>query len=110
MIESVTERARRLRAQYALQAQGLRTRLEIRVHRIPPALRKRTIEEVLKEYGERNALSRKGNNIVTTQIARASPVKVVEKMSKIAAAASPVPRIAKRPRFASHSRSRRTIR
>ncbi|KAM4059598.1 Borealin-lik [Hirsutella rhossiliensis] len=36
----ITERARRLRAQYHLQAQGLRSRIEIRVNRIPTSLRK----------------------------------------------------------------------
>jgi hypothetical protein len=49
-LESVTERARKLRAQYALQAQGLRTRLEMRVNRIPQALRKRNIQDLLDEY------------------------------------------------------------
>ena len=37
---AVTERARRLRAQYAMQAQDLRSRLERRVNRIPIPLRK----------------------------------------------------------------------
>jgi hypothetical protein len=46
----VTERARKLRAQYALQAQGLRSRLEMRVNRIPQALRKRNIQDLLDEY------------------------------------------------------------
>ncbi|KAJ8610878.1 hypothetical protein MRB53_038266 [Persea americana] len=44
------ERARKLRAQYSLQAAGLRTRLELRVHRIPTALRKVTIGELLERY------------------------------------------------------------
>ena len=48
--KSVTERARKLRAQYALQAQGLRSRLEMRVNRIPQALRKRNIQDLLDEY------------------------------------------------------------
>lgn len=50
---TVTERARKLRAQYAMQAQGLRTRLEMRVNRIPQALRKRNIQELLDEHAER---------------------------------------------------------
>ena len=49
---TVTERARKLRAQYALQAQGLRMRLEMRVNRIPVALRKMTIGELLDKHGE----------------------------------------------------------
>lgn len=48
----VTERARKLRAQYMLQAQGLRTRIEIRVNRIPMALRKATMGELLLKYSE----------------------------------------------------------
>ncbi|WPH00039.1 Hypothetical protein R9X50_00286200 [Acrodontium crateriforme] len=49
----ITERARKLRAQYALQAQGLRTRLEMRVNRIPSALRKRNIQDLLNEHAEK---------------------------------------------------------
>jgi hypothetical protein len=49
----VTERARKLRTQYALQAQGLRTRLEMRINRIPQALRKRTMQELVDEQGVR---------------------------------------------------------
>lgn len=47
---TVTERARKLRAQYALQAQGLRARLEMRVNRIPQALRKRNIQALVEEH------------------------------------------------------------
>ncbi|KAI9676533.1 MAG: hypothetical protein M1817_000692 [Caeruleum heppii] len=43
----ITERARKLRAQYALQAQGVRTRIEIRVNRIPMAMRKMKMGELL---------------------------------------------------------------
>ncbi|CAK3889208.1 Hypothetical predicted protein [Lecanosticta acicola] len=46
----ITERARKLRAQYALQAQGLKTRLEMRVNRIPQALRKRNIHDLVEEH------------------------------------------------------------
>ncbi|KAF7185071.1 hypothetical protein HII31_13694 [Pseudocercospora fuligena] len=46
----VTERARKLRAQYALQAQGLRARLEMRVNRIPSALRKRNMQDLMEEH------------------------------------------------------------
>lgn len=47
---SVTERARRLRAQYSLQAQGLRSRIEIRVNRIPISLRNMTMGDLLARY------------------------------------------------------------
>ncbi|TKA64037.1 hypothetical protein B0A49_07360 [Cryomyces minteri] len=48
----ITERARKLRAQYALQAQGLRARLEMRVNRIPQALRKTNIHELMMKCSE----------------------------------------------------------
>ena len=47
---SVTERARKLRAQYALQAQSLRTRIELRINRIPASLRKANLGELLEKY------------------------------------------------------------
>lgn len=46
----VTERARKLRAQYALQANDLRARIERRVNRIPVALRKATMGELLEKH------------------------------------------------------------
>ncbi|OJJ46239.1 hypothetical protein ASPZODRAFT_159782 [Penicilliopsis zonata CBS 506.65] len=45
----ITERARKLRAQYALQAHDLRARIERRVNRIPVALRKATMGELLEK-------------------------------------------------------------
>lgn len=49
---SVTERARKLRAQYALQAQSLRTRIELRINRIPTSLRKANMGELYEKYQE----------------------------------------------------------
>ncbi|KAL9601382.1 MAG: hypothetical protein Q9219_002558 [cf. Caloplaca sp. 3 TL-2023] len=46
----ITERARKLRAQYALQAQSLRTRIELRVNRIPTAMRKANMGELYEKY------------------------------------------------------------
>ncbi|KAE8445901.1 hypothetical protein EG329_012680 [Mollisiaceae sp. DMI_Dod_QoI] len=48
----VTERARKLRAQYTMQAQQLRTRIEIRFNRIPAALRKAKMGDLLLKYSE----------------------------------------------------------
>ncbi|KAI9740376.1 MAG: hypothetical protein M1834_004956 [Cirrosporium novae-zelandiae] len=48
----ITERARKLRAQYALQAQGLRARIEIRVNRIPISLRTANMGELFAKYAE----------------------------------------------------------
>lgn len=49
---TVTERARKLRANYNIHAQSLRTRVEIRVNRIPLALRKLTMGELLEKYSK----------------------------------------------------------
>ncbi|KAI0014663.1 Borealin N terminal-domain-containing protein [Xylariomycetidae sp. FL0641] len=43
----ITERARRLRAQYNIQAQQLRSRVEMRINRIPTSLRKKTMGDLL---------------------------------------------------------------
>lgn len=48
----VTERARKLRAQYALQAQSLRTRIELRINRIPTSLRSEKMGELFTKYME----------------------------------------------------------
>ncbi|KAK5174404.1 uncharacterized protein LTR77_001484 [Saxophila tyrrhenica] len=49
----ITERARKLRAQYAQQSQALRSRLEMRINRIPPGLRKRKMQDLLDEHAEK---------------------------------------------------------
>lgn len=46
----VTERARRLRAQYALQTHDLRARIDRRVNRIPVSLRKANMGELLEKH------------------------------------------------------------
>lgn len=50
MSAKVTERARRLRAQYHAHAQGIRSRIEMRVNRIPTTLRKMTMSSLLQKY------------------------------------------------------------
>ncbi|KAI0838967.1 Borealin N terminal-domain-containing protein [Hypoxylon sp. FL0890] len=45
----ITERARRLRAQFNIQAQQLRSRVEMRVNRIPTSLRKAKMGELLSK-------------------------------------------------------------
>jgi hypothetical protein len=50
----VTERARRLRAQYHLQSQGLRSRIQIRINRIPTSLRKVKMGDLLLKYLEQD--------------------------------------------------------
>ncbi|KAK0717043.1 Borealin N terminal-domain-containing protein [Lasiosphaeria miniovina] len=46
----ITERARKLRANYNIHAQSLRTRIEIRVNRIPLSLRKVKMGELLQKF------------------------------------------------------------
>lgn len=53
----ITERARKLRAQYALQAQGLRTRLDMRINRIPPSLRQANMQDLLDKYSQPQSLA-----------------------------------------------------
>ncbi|MCJ1474317.1 hypothetical protein MMC13_002975 [Lambiella insularis] len=59
----ITERARKLRAQYALQAQSLRTRVELRVNRIPKNLRTAKMGELLLKYAE---LSQRNEDPIAT--------------------------------------------
>ncbi|KAK3395689.1 Borealin N terminal-domain-containing protein [Sordaria brevicollis] len=46
----LTERARKLRANYNIHAQSLRTRVEIRVNRIPMSLRKVKMGDLIQKY------------------------------------------------------------
>lgn len=59
-ILSVTERARRLRAQYSLQAQGLRSRIEIRINRIPTSLRKMKMGDLLQKFIDQEQAALRG--------------------------------------------------
>ncbi|KAI1423069.1 hypothetical protein F5Y12DRAFT_559986 [Xylaria sp. FL1777] len=52
----ITERARRLRAQYNIQAQQLRSRVEMRVNRIPTTLRRLKMHELPKKPGHSHHL------------------------------------------------------
>lgn len=54
-VSAVTERARKLRANYNIHAQTLRTRIEIRVNRLPLSLRKVTMGELLEKYSAEEA-------------------------------------------------------
>lgn len=49
LMYTVTERARKLRVQYEEQAQALRSRLELRVNRVPLHLRGRNLQELIDE-------------------------------------------------------------
>lgn len=72
----ITERARKLRAQYNLQAQGLRTRIEIRVNRIPMALRKSKMGELADKHknGQHPQLSKPTPSAFPSSVSRPPPV------------------------------------
>ncbi|CAP79668.1 Pc12g00410 [Penicillium rubens Wisconsin 54-1255] len=74
----ITERARKLRAQYALQANDLRARIERRVNRIPVSLRKANIGELLEKH---NAAANKQHVASTSR--KYSPVKVSRNIASI---------------------------
>ncbi|KAN0098958.1 Nbl1 / Borealin N terminal domain containing protein [Hyaloscypha variabilis] len=80
----ITERARKLRAQYMHQAQVLRSRIEIRVHRIPMAMRKVNIGELLLKHSQGASTATTGpsrvekprspaKNLIQEEQSRASP-------------------------------------
>ncbi|KAJ6445784.1 Borealin-lik [Purpureocillium lavendulum] len=75
----ITERARRLRAQYNIQAQGLRSRVEIRINRIPMSLRKIKMGDLLLKYAEqekqRIAAAARPPPVPAKDTPRASPQK-----------------------------------
>ncbi|KAJ5085117.1 hypothetical protein N7532_009888 [Penicillium argentinense] len=63
----ITERARKLRSQYALQANDLRARIERRVNRIPVSLRKANMGELYEKHNAPNS--------TTSPLRRPSPAK-----------------------------------
>lgn len=67
----VTERARKLRAQYALQANDLRARIERRVNRIPMSLRKANMGELFEKHNTSQAQS-----LPASPSRKASPAKL----------------------------------
>ncbi|OGM39718.1 hypothetical protein ABOM_011508 [Aspergillus bombycis] len=95
----ITERARKLRAQYALQANDLRARIERRTNRIPVALRKVNMGELLEKHN--TALRAQQENTSPRKLispikgSRFAAVSVNPAMRK-ASAASPSPRRTKR--------------
>ena len=67
----ISERARKLRAQYSLQANGLRTRLEIRVNRIPHRMRTQIMGTMLDKFSNQ----RLSTTAILPGMAAPSPVK-----------------------------------
>jgi hypothetical protein len=99
-LTTVTERARKLRAQYTMQAQQLRTRIEIRVNRIPIALRKAKMGDLFLKYAETAA-----NPIASTSHKVKSPAKNLIQAGQSRSRAGPSPnRGVKRLRYLSVQR------
>lgn len=96
---AVTERARRLRSNYNLHAQSLRTRIEMRVNRIPMALRKLTMGELMERY-EHQKLSASTGGIMKS-LKDSTTSRPVLSRSMTAAVPSVAP--AKRKRFVERS-------
>ncbi|KAI1137026.1 Borealin N terminal-domain-containing protein [Hypoxylon sp. FL0543] len=84
----ITERARRLRAQYNIQAQQLRSRVEMRVNRIPTALRKAKMGELLSKSLQPQQPPRPPKS---TYVARPPPVPAKDDMSSKPLPRKPVP-------------------
>ncbi len=105
---SVTERARKLRAQYALQAQSLRTRIELRINRIPTSLRKANMGELHAKYKEmleaRPHTVSEERKPVETENADAESRKRGRDTREIMSTAMPPPRGVKRNRYITHQR------
>ncbi|KAI1410772.1 Borealin N terminal-domain-containing protein [Hypoxylon sp. FL1857] len=84
----ITERARRLRAQYNIQAQQLRSRVEMRVNRIPTALRKAKMGELLSKSLQPQQPPRPPKS---TYVARPPPVPAKDDTSSKPLPRKPVP-------------------
>ena len=101
---SVTERARKLRAQYALQAQSLRTRIELRINRIPTALRKANMGDLFEKYMEMSDVKQKTASEKVKPIANkegpAESEKPLLDSKTCDSMVAPSPRGAKRHRYA----------
>jgi hypothetical protein len=81
-----------------LQAQGLRTRIEIRVNRIPMALRRANMGQLLLKYSEDTSKATSSKPIQKSPTKAKSPAKALVEVSR--ASPSPQQRSAKRLRFA----------
>lgn len=87
----IAERARKLRAQEALQCRGLRTRVEIRINRVPSAMRKPKMKDLLAKY-------------LAQQEAKSNPI-LPGMVPKVAPAASTMRHAASAPSLAQKRKS-----
>jgi hypothetical protein len=69
----VTDKARQLRAQYSVQAEGIKTRIQLRVYRIPSSLRNTTLGALLEnqdQNGRPGASTTAGRPVKTVAASR----------------------------------------
>jgi hypothetical protein len=102
---TVTERARKLRAQYMMQAQGLRTRIEIRVNRIPMALRRANMGAIFSKHEEAGKQQSKAANsptIVRATVMATSSKSLVQETQRNARQNPSPMRVPKRLRLVNH--------
>jgi len=96
---AVTERARRLRSNYNLHAQSLRTRIEMRVNRIPVALRKLTMGELMERYEQQKLSASTGGTMKSLKDSATSRPALSRSMTAAVPSFAP----AKRKRFVEFS-------
>ncbi|KAK4170386.1 Borealin N terminal-domain-containing protein [Cladorrhinum sp. PSN259] len=70
----IAERARKLRSNYNIHAQSLRTRIEIRVNRIPMSLRKMKMGDLIQKYSSSSSQGQPPSSSNTKPAARGPPV------------------------------------
>ncbi|CRG91752.1 hypothetical protein PISL3812_08804 [Talaromyces islandicus] len=99
----ITERARKLRAQYALQAQDLRSRIERRVNRIPVSLRKLTMGALLEKYSLAQSPKKSAAPAKTTRSANTTIVSRDVEYPKLSAIKSPSRHTRQESNVGSHS-------
>ena len=94
-----------MRAQYALQAHSLRTRVEIRVDRIPKTLRAALMGDLLLKYAES---TKREMQVLAKPVAMPEPKNVTRKKITIEEPAAALPIAASRAQGVKRTRYDRT--
>lgn len=94
---AVAERARKLRSNYNIHAQSLRTRIEIRVNRIPMSLRRMKMEDLLQRYSSDTQSSTSSANTTAKPQQRGPPVPEKDRSPERPVTSRPVYQIAPPP-------------
>ncbi|KAK4459083.1 Borealin N terminal-domain-containing protein [Cladorrhinum samala] len=93
----IAERARKLRSNYNIHAQSLRTRIEIRVNRIPMSLRRMKMEDLLQRYSSDTQSSTSSANTTAKPQQRGPPVPEKDRSPERPVTSRPVYQIAPPP-------------